>query len=198
MSPLPAFPSTDPHPAPWLQTPTCPCSRYTELSRSVIPKSLRPHGLQPTRLLCPWDFPGKNTGVGCRFCLQGIFRTQGWNSYLLHWQAGSLSLRNCGGTSYLSHEKAVFYSNTLRSKCLTCVKSNEIFSTSFLNINGQPALPDIWEESPTRSEAIKKEFKRTEKMLGVGWVEGIERKKMRIVDGHSRKPNFYHIFQKKE
>ena len=26
---------------------------------------LRPHGLQPTRLLCAWDFPGKNTGVGC-------------------------------------------------------------------------------------------------------------------------------------
>ena len=33
--------------------------------------SLRPHGLQPTRLLCPWDFPGKNTGVGCHFLLQG-------------------------------------------------------------------------------------------------------------------------------
>ena len=111
--------------------------------------------------------------------------------------AGSLSLRHCAGTSYLSHDKVVFYSNTLRSKCLTCVKSNEIFSTSFLNINGQPAWPDIWEESPTKSEAIKKEFKRTEKMLRVGWVEGFERKIMRIVDGHSRKPNFYHIFQKK-
>ena len=32
--------------------------------------SLRPHGLQPTRFLCPWDFPGKNTGVGCHFLLQ--------------------------------------------------------------------------------------------------------------------------------
>ena len=30
----------------------------------------RPHGLQPTRLLHPWDFPGKSTGVGCH-CLQG-------------------------------------------------------------------------------------------------------------------------------
>ena len=36
---------------------------------------LKPHGLQPTRLLCPWDFPGKNTGVGCHFLLQGIFLT---------------------------------------------------------------------------------------------------------------------------
>ena len=31
--------------------------------------SLQPHGLQPTRLLCPWDFPGKSTGVGCH-CLK--------------------------------------------------------------------------------------------------------------------------------
>ena len=41
-----------------------------------------------TWLCCPWDFPGKNTGVGCHFLLQGIFWTQGSNSRLLHWQAG--------------------------------------------------------------------------------------------------------------
>ena len=35
--------------------------------------SLRPYGLEPTGLLCPWDFPGKNTGVGCQALLQGIF-----------------------------------------------------------------------------------------------------------------------------
>ena len=39
--------------------------------------SLQPHGLQPARLLCKWDFPGKSTGVGCHFHLQGIFPTQG-------------------------------------------------------------------------------------------------------------------------
>ena len=32
--------------------------------------SVQPHGQQPTRLLCPWDSPGKNTGVGCHFLLQ--------------------------------------------------------------------------------------------------------------------------------
>ena len=55
----------------------------------------RPHGLQPTRLLCPWDSPGKSTGVGCHALLQGIFPTQGWNQQLLslpHSQAGSLPL----------------------------------------------------------------------------------------------------------
>ena len=38
--------------------------------------TLRPHGLKPARLLCPWDFPGKNTGVGCHFLIQRIFPTQ--------------------------------------------------------------------------------------------------------------------------
>ena len=36
-----------------------------------------PHGLQPTRLLCPWESPGKSTGGGCHTLLQGIFLTQG-------------------------------------------------------------------------------------------------------------------------
>ena len=35
-------------------------------------------------ILCPWDSPGKNTGVGCHFLLQGIFPTQGSNLGLLH------------------------------------------------------------------------------------------------------------------
>jgi len=39
-------------------------------SRSVVSDSQRPHGLQPTRLLCPWDFPGKSTGVGCHCLLR--------------------------------------------------------------------------------------------------------------------------------
>ena len=38
---------------------------------SVVSDSVGPHGLWPTRLLCPWDSPGKNTGVGCHFLLQG-------------------------------------------------------------------------------------------------------------------------------
>ena len=44
--------------------------------------SLSPWGFQPPRLLCPWDSPGNNTGVGCHSLLQGIFPTQGLG--LLH------------------------------------------------------------------------------------------------------------------
>ena len=53
-------------------------------SRSVMSDSLLPHGLWPTRILCPWESPGKNTGVGCHALLQGIFPTQGSNPDLPH------------------------------------------------------------------------------------------------------------------
>ena len=54
------------------------------VSRSVMSNCLWPHGLQPARRLCPWNFPGKNTGVGCHFLLHGIFPPkEGFNSSLL-------------------------------------------------------------------------------------------------------------------
>ena len=40
---------------------------------SVVSDFLRPHGLQPTRLLWPWDFPSKNPGVGCHCRLQILY-----------------------------------------------------------------------------------------------------------------------------
>ena len=52
----------------------------------VMADSLQPQGLQHARLLCPWDFSGKNIGVGCHFLLQRIFPTQWLNSGLLHWR----------------------------------------------------------------------------------------------------------------
>ena len=51
---------------------------------SVVSNSLRPHELQPARLLCPWNFPGKNTRVSCYSLLPGIFPIQGWNPGLLY------------------------------------------------------------------------------------------------------------------
>ena len=55
-----------------------------KLSCLVVSDSVQPHRRQPTRLLCPWDSPGKNTWVGCHFLLQGIFPTQGPNPGLPH------------------------------------------------------------------------------------------------------------------
>ena len=56
---------------------------------------LQPYDLESTRLLCPWDSPGKNIEVGCLALLQRIFLTQGSNLSLLgllHWQVDSLPL----------------------------------------------------------------------------------------------------------
>ena len=92
---------------------------------------LWPYVLNPTRLLCPWDFPGKNTGVGCHLLLQGIFPTQQASLHLfclLHCQAGSLPLAPPGTDSH----------KTLQSKYLTktwmvlCYKSYFVFSISYL------------------------------------------------------------------
>jgi len=52
-------------------------------------------GLYPAGFFCPWDFPGKNTGVACHAHLQGIFPIQESNQHLLcllYWQVSSLSL----------------------------------------------------------------------------------------------------------
>ena len=74
------------------------------LSCSVMSNSVWPAGLSPGRLLCPWNPPGKNTGVGCDFLFQGISPTQGLNPHLLHllhWQVGSLLLMPLGSPQYL-------------------------------------------------------------------------------------------------
>ena len=71
------------------------CNKYI-LSTCYVPRSFCVYSiakscpapwdhmeLLPIRLLCPWDFSGKNTGVGCHFLLQGDFLTQGLNPHLL-------------------------------------------------------------------------------------------------------------------
>ena len=54
------------------------------LVTSVVCNSVQSYGLQPARLLCPWDPLGKSTGEGCHVLLQGIFPIQGLNPGLLY------------------------------------------------------------------------------------------------------------------
>ena len=66
----------------WVTFPFTFINRYessAQFSHSVMSDSLQPHELQPARLLCPWDSPGKNTGVDFYVLLQGIFLVQGLN-----------------------------------------------------------------------------------------------------------------------
>ena len=73
------------------------CCMCAVLRCSVVSNSLQPHGLLPTRLLCPWGFSRQEYWNG--LFLQGIFLTQGSNPCLLHflhWQADSLPLSHLG------------------------------------------------------------------------------------------------------
>ena len=63
---------------------------------------LRPHRPQPTRFLCPWNSPGKNTGMGSHSLLQGIFLTQGLNLGLLHFRQILYCLRQQGSAEIVS------------------------------------------------------------------------------------------------
>ena len=76
-------------------------------SCSVVSNSQRPHGLQPTRLLRPWDFPGKSTGVGCHCLLQWMFTAAKTWEPAKHWQISGY--KRCGTyvqwtTSYKNKE----------------------------------------------------------------------------------------------
>ena len=62
------------------------CYSSSSVSCSFGSDSLRSRGLQPARLLYPWNSPVKNTGVGYHFLLQGIFLTHGSIQYLLHYK----------------------------------------------------------------------------------------------------------------
>ena len=85
---------TPPHPS-WHELGSSMPGESEGESCSAVSDSLRPHGLGSSRLLCPWNSPGKNTGVGSHSLLQGIFPTQGLNPGLLH----------CGQILYdLSHQ----------------------------------------------------------------------------------------------
>ena len=79
---------------------------------SVVSDFLLPHGLQPTRLLCPWDSPGQNTGMGCHFLLQGIFPTQGLNPDLLHCKQILYCLSHWGSSLYVESKTKIRISQT--------------------------------------------------------------------------------------
>ena len=88
---------------------------------SVVSNSLWPYELQPTRFLCPWDSPGKNTGLGCYFLLQGIFPTQGSCPYLL-------CLWHCRWILYRLSHLGSPYSNSIWV-CIPTVQTHTISQT---------------------------------------------------------------------
>ena len=70
------------------------------------------------QLLCPWNFPGKNTGVDCHFLLQVIFPTQQSNPCLLHWQADSLPLHHLRSPCAIPYGMACPLISPFSAKCI--------------------------------------------------------------------------------
>ena len=104
----------------------------------------------PARLLCPWDFPGKNTGVGCHFLLQGIFPTQGLNPSPLHWQVDSLLLSHQGSRKRSVNGQQILDEGEagLGPSCLLATPSPPSIPpawTPFLI----PVVPEEGDESPS-------------------------------------------------
>ena len=78
----------------------CCCCVYLGVSDSCNPIRCQSHRL-PARFLCPWDSPGKNTGVSCHFLLQEIFLTQESNPGLLHCRQTLYQLSNKGSPFFV-------------------------------------------------------------------------------------------------
>ena len=78
----------------------CHCSYLATKSRSTL---CNPMDYSLPGSLSPWDFPGKNTGVGCHFLPQRIFLTQGSNPCLLLWQVDSLPLSHPFTIQYMDN-----------------------------------------------------------------------------------------------
>ena len=74
---------------------------------SVTSNSLWPHGLKPIRLLCPWNSPGRNTGMGCHFLLPRIFPTQGLHHGLPHCRQMLYGLSHCNTPPFSLHAHSI-------------------------------------------------------------------------------------------
>ena len=119
--------------------------RFTHCVYSVVSNSLPPQGLWPTRLLCPWDSPGNNTGVGCHFLLQGIFPIQGSNPTLsLALQADSLLLSHRGNSLI----------GAAAAAAAAAAKSLQLCPTLCNPIDGSPlGFPYPW-DSPGKNTGV--------------------------------------------
>ena len=103
-------------------------SEKSKWSRSVMSDPQQPHGLQPTRLLCPWDFPGKSTGMGCHclLCMNCIVH-EILQARIMDWVALTFSK----GSSQLSIEPS---SPALREYSLPAWATREASKITLISI----------------------------------------------------------------
>ena len=115
--------------------------------------SLPPHRLQPARLLRPWDFPGKNPGVGCHFLLQGIFLTQESNPGLTH----------CRQTPYLlSHQGSptcyIYYNTYIYILPCLVITSESTYDDCFVYSGHHPIVLNALSPNSPTYLGVQREF----------------------------------------
>ena len=135
-------------------------------SCSVVSNSLWPHGLQPARLLCPWDFSGKSTGVGCHFRLQGIFLPQGSNAYLCVSCIGTQILYHW--VTWEAHEKA--YLSKKQDPRLSGTSAPSFLSKYFQTTGiRRPPAPTWNHILKSKDSGDRQEMFLPISMKGLGW-----------------------------
>ena len=132
-------------------------SEKRKRSRSVVPDSQRPYELQPTSLLCPWDFPGKSTGVGCHCLFRSIHYINVYISNLERWWLWSYmqdrkrdtDIKNRLSASVEEGEGGMIWENSFETGILPYVK--QMNSPSSMHETGHSMLvhwdnPEGWNE----------------------------------------------------
>ena len=130
----------------------CVLSPFSRVQLFVTPWTVA------TKLLCPWDFPGKNTGVDCHFLLQGIFPTQGSN------QVFCGSCIACGFFTTLSHWGSPCKSTVLQYRIFFFFKFYFIFKLNITVLD----LPNIKMNPP--QVYIKKRWHLKATITDLRWV----------------------------
>ena len=149
--------------------------------------SLRPHRLQPTKLLCPWDSPGKNTGVGCRHWILLNFFSFENNSASEFWMKSELV------HAFISLSLLFFFGNTTKMAVNVCFKrlnpmqerkwgklqvgqyviNDNLLRTFLKNPNCKPRAKMVLRASPplflSPSNSITKKFRGTRYLKMWGW-----------------------------
>ena len=107
------------------------------------PTLLWPHGLHSPRHLCPWDSPGKNTGVGCHALFQGLFPNQGLDLGLLHCGQILYHLRHLGSLCKAT-QKQIKISYKAPQRKVSWVISVDTSAMDFALISGSPVKGPCW------------------------------------------------------
>ena len=135
--------------------------------------------------MCPWDSPGKNTGVGWHFLLQGIFSTQGSNLsllHLLHWEVCSFPLVPSGKLNTMI--KWVLFAWVLHAPC--CKNQRKIKKVGckdllsqlpFLRLKDSKKIRMIHSDWGKKKKIIVKRsitasWKSLNSYYGIGWIKG--------------------------